>query len=166
MPNPSFTLGSPSVLQFLNLTEKDVNPNFRSQQIQKTVDRFSTGDNVNYENTLIKQGVNPETFKFLSDYIEFEPSWKTSQSIQAINSLSELVQTNPNPLYSYNLKEGPLYRGTKLNKGQVPGVGQELSFERFKSFSPDINIAGPFVNEGPPLDFGVSDEEFKKQLDF
>jgi len=39
-----------------------------------------------------------------------------------------------------------------------------IESSRFRSFSPDINIAGPFVNEGAPLDFSLNDEEFKKQL--
>jgi hypothetical protein len=162
MEEKKFTLGSPEVLNFLNLTEKDVAPEYQRERIKKLVDRLSTDDNFEYESQLIKQGAKPQAFQFLNDYIEFEPNWKNPTSVAGINELTNLAQTNPNRIYSYNLKEGPLYRGTRLDVS--PSVGEEITLSRFKSFSPDINIAGPFVNEGAPLDFSLSDEEFKKQI--
>jgi hypothetical protein len=162
MEEKKFTLGSPEVLNFLNLTKQDVAPEYQRERIKKFVDRFSTDDNIEYENQLIKQGANPQALEFLNDYIEFEPNWKNAASVESINSLANIAQNNPNPIYSYSLKEGPLYRGAKLSAS--PSVGETIESSRFRSFSPDINIAGPFVNEGPPLDFSLSDEEFKKQL--
>lgn len=162
MEKEKFTLGSSEVLNFLNLTKQDVAPEYQRERIKKLVDRFSTSDNFEYENQLIKQGANPQAFRFLNDYIEFEPNWRNTASINSINSLTNIAQNNPNSIYSYSLKEGPLYRGTKLNVS--PSVGDTLESSRFRSFSPDINIAGPFVNEGAPLDFSLSDEDFKKQL--
>jgi len=161
MAEQSYNLASPEVLRFLNISERDVNPKYRGEQIRKLVERLSTDDNFAYENALINQGANPQSFAFLNDYIGFEPNWKNPTSVASINELTNLAQKNPNKIYSYNLKEGPLYRGTKLEAS--PSVGEEITFSRFKSFSPDINIAGPFVNEGAPLDFSLSDEEFKKQ---
>lgn len=162
MAEQKYNLASPEVLRFLNLSERDVNPKYRKEQIDKFVERLSTDDNFAYENALINQGANPQSFAFLNDYIEFDPDWKTPTSLAGINELTNLAQNNPNKIYSYNLKEGPLYRGTKLDVS--PNVGEEITFSRFKSFSPDVNIAGPFVNEGAPFDFSLSDEEFKKQI--
>lgn len=162
MPEQSYNLASPEVLKFFNLSERDVNPKYRREQIGKLVERFSTDENLAYENALTNQGVNPQSLDFLNDYIGFEPNWKNPTSVAGINELTNLAQTNPNRIYSYNLKEGPLYRGTRLDVS--PSVGEEITLSRFKSFSPDINIAGPFVNEGAPLDFSLSDEEFKKQI--
>jgi hypothetical protein len=161
MEEKKYNLGSPEVLKFLNISEKEVDPKYRGEQIHKFATRFSTVDNA-YKNALINQGANPRAFDFLNDYIEFEPDWKNPDSLAGINALANLAQNNPNRIYSYNLKEGPLYRGTKLNIS--PNVGEEITLSRFKSFSPDIAIAGPFVNEGAPLDFSLSDEEYKKQL--
>jgi hypothetical protein len=163
MAEQTYNLSSPEVLKFLNLSEKDVDPKYRREQISKLVDRLSTDDDFAYENALINQGVNPQSFEFLNNYIEFEPYWKNEASINSINELANLAQTNPNKIYSYNLKEGPLYRGSKLDIS--PNVGEEITFSRFKSFSPDVNIAGPFVNEGAPLDFSLSEEEFKNKLE-
>lgn len=163
MEEKKFTLGSPEVLKFLNLSEKDVAPEYQREKIKKLVDRLSTDDGFEYENQLIKQGANPQAFEFLNNYIEFEPNWKNAASVESINSLTNIAQNNPNPIYSYSLKEGPLYRGTKLETS--PSVGEIIESPRFRSFSPDINIAGPFVNEGPPLDFSLSEEDFKKQLE-
>jgi hypothetical protein len=163
MAEQTYSLGSPEVLKFLNLSEKDVDPKYRREQISKLVDRLSTDDGFVYENALINQGANPQSFEFLNNYIEFEPNWKNEASINSINELANLAQTNPNKIYSYNLKEGPLYRGSKLDIS--PNVGEEITFSRFKSFSPDVNIAGPFVNEGAPLDFSLSEEEFKSKLE-
>jgi hypothetical protein len=162
MEEKKYNLSSPEVLKFLNLSEKDVNPKYRNEQVTKLLDRFSIDDGAAYENALINQGANPQSFEFLNNYIEFKPDWKNQASVKNINELANLAQTNPNKIYSYNLKEGPLYRGSKLDKS--PNVGEEITFSRFKSFSPDVNIAGPFVNEGIPLDFSLSDEEFKKRL--
>ena len=163
MEEKKFTLGSPEVLNFLNLTEKDVAPEYQRERIKKLVDRLSTDDNFEYESQLIKQGAKPQAFQFLNDYIEFEPNWKNAASVESINSLTNIAQDNPNLIYSYSLKEGPLYRGTKLETS--PSVGEIIESPRFRSFSPDINIAGPFVNEGPPLDFSLNEEDFKKQLE-
>jgi hypothetical protein len=162
MPEQSYNLASPEVLKFFNLSERDVNPKYRREQIGKLVERFSKDENLAYKNALTNQGINPQSLDFLNDYIEFEPNWKNPTSVAGINELTNLAQTNPNRIYSYNLKEGPLYRGTRLDVS--PSVGEEITLSRFKSFSPDINIAGPFVNEGAPLDFSLSDEEFKKQI--
>ena len=162
MEEKKFTLGSPEVLKFLKLTEKDVAPEYERERVQKTVDRLSTGDGFEYKNQLIKQGANPQAFQFLDDYIEFNRNWKNAASVESINALTNIAQNNPNPIYSYSLNEGPLYRGAKVDVS--PSVGDTIELSRFKSFSPDINIAGPFVNEGPPLDFSLSDEEFKKQV--
>ena len=162
MTEETYTLNSPDVLKFLNLSEKDVDPKYLRERINKLVDRFSPDDGVAYENALINQGANPQSFEFLNNYIGFEPNWKNQASVESINKLANLAQTNPNKIYSYNLKEGPLYRGAKLDAS--PNVGEEITFSRFKSFSPDVNIAGPFVNEGTPLDFSLSDEEFKRRL--
>lgn len=159
----TFTLGSPEVLNFFKLTEKDVAPEYQRERIQKLVDRLSTDDNFEYENQLIKQGADPQAFQFLNDYIEFEPNWRNTASVESINALTKIAQNNPDPIYSYSLNEGPLYRGTKLSTS--PSVGDIIQSPRFRSFSPDINIAGPFVNEGAPLDFSLSEEEFKKQLE-
>lgn len=162
MSEQKYNLGSPEVLRFFNLSERDVDPSYRGEQVRNLVNRLSTADNFDYENALINQGANPQSFDFLKNYIEFERNWKTPTSLASINELTNLAQTKPNKIYSYNLKEGPLYRGATLDVS--PNVGEEITLSRFKSFSPDINIAGPFVNEGPPLDFSSSDEEFKKQL--
>lgn len=162
MEEKKYNLGSPEVLKFLNISEKDVDPKYRGEQIDKFLARFSTDDNFAYKNALINQGANPRAFDFLNDYIEFEPDWKNPDSLAGINALANLAQNNPNRIYSYNLKEGPLYRGTKLDIS--PNVGEEITLSRFKSFSPDVTIAGPFVNEGAPLDFSLSDEEYKKQI--
>ena len=162
MSEQKYNLGSPEVLRFFNLSERDVDPRYRGEQVRKLVNRLSTADNFDYENALINQGVNPQSFDFLNNYIEFEHNWKTPTSLASINELTNLAQTKPNKIYSYNLKEGPLYRGTTLDVS--PNVGEEITLSRFKSFSPDINIAGPFINEGPPLDFSLSNEEFKKQI--
>ena len=162
MTEETYTLNSPDVLKFLNLSEKDVDPKYLRERINKSVDRFSPDDGVAYENALINQGANPQSFEFLNNYIGFEPNWKNQASVESINKLANLAQINPNKIYSYNLKEGPLYRGAKLDAS--PNVGEEITFSRFKSFSPDVNIAGPFVNEGTPLDFSLSDEEFKRRL--
>lgn len=162
MTEKTYTLNSPDVLKFLNLSEKDVDPKYLRERINKSVDRFSLDDGVAYENALINQGANPQSFEFLNNYIGFEPNWKNQASVESINKLANLAQINPNKIYSYNLKEGPLYRGAKLDAS--PNVGEEITFSRFKSFSPDVNIAGPFVNEGTPLDFSLSDEEFKRRL--
>jgi hypothetical protein len=162
MSEQKYNLGSPEVLRFFNLSERDVHPSYRGEQVRKLVNRLSTADNFDYENALINQGVNPQSFDFLNDYIEFEHNWKTPTSLASINELTNLAQTKPNKIYSYNLKEGPLYRGTTLDVS--PNVGEEITLSRFKSFSPDINIAGPFVNEGPPLDFSLSNEKFKEQI--
>lgn len=157
-----YTLASPEVLKFFNLTERDVAPEYQEERIKKFVDRLSTDDLFEYENELIKQGANPQAFTFLDDYIGFEPTWKNQASIESINSLANIAQDKPNPIYSYSLEEGPLYRGAKLKTS--PSVGEVIESPRFRSFSPDINIAGPFVNEGAPVDFSLSQEEFKKQL--
>lgn len=161
MADIRYTLGSPEVLRFLNLSERDVAPEYRGEQIKRFVDRLSTDDNVAYESALVKQGANPQALKFLDDYIEFDPEWKTKNAVDQINALTQIAHDKPNPVYAYGLKEGPLYRGTKLDAS--PGVGETVKLERFKSFSPDINIAGPFVNEGPPLDFTMNDEAFKQR---
>jgi|32_taG_2_1085360.scaffolds.fasta_scaffold01157_21 hypothetical protein len=162
MSEQKYNFGSPEVLRFFNLSEKDVHPSYRGEQVRKLVNRLSTADNFDYKNALINQGANPQSFDFLNDYIEFEHNWKTPTSLASINELTNLAQTKPNKIYSYNLKEGPLYRGTTLDVS--PNVGEEITLSRFKSFSPDINIAGPFVNEGPPLDFSLSNERFKEQI--
>lgn len=163
MSEQTFTLGSPEILKFLNLTEKDVAPEYASERVGKLSERLGTADSLNYQNQLIKQGASPQAFDFLNDYIKFERDWKNPDSIRGINSLTNIAQNQPDRLYSYALKEGPLYRGQKL--AVPPSVGDTIEFSRFKSFSPDINIAGPFVNEGPPIDFSLKGEAFKKQVE-
>ena len=64
-------------------------------------------------------------------------------------------KSNPSDIYSYSTKESPIYRGTKINPADIPGVGETFSFDRFRSFTPDIHIAGPFTKGYKPFD--VSD---------
>ena len=109
MTEQTYNLSSPNVLRFLNLSEKDVDPKYLRERINKSVDRFQPDDGVVYENALINQGANPESFKFLNDYVGFEPNWKSQASLDSINKLANLAQTNPNKIYSYGLMVLHLY---------------------------------------------------------
>ena len=62
MPEQSYNLASPEVLKFFNLSERDVNPKYRREQIGKLVERFSTDENLAYKNALTNQGINPQSF--------------------------------------------------------------------------------------------------------
>jgi len=153
MEEKKYNLGSPEVQKFLGLTPEQVNPTVRQDYIRNLVARLGLADVPgDYENAFAKQGVLPEQLKQLDNYIGFDLDWKSQNSIDTINRLTEIAQSNPSDIYSYSTKESPLYRGAKIDPASVPAIGETFSFGRFKSFTPDILTAVPFTKGRKPFD--------------
>jgi hypothetical protein len=153
MEEKKYNFGSPEVQQFLGLSPNATDPSVSQQHIRKLVDRLGLADVPgNYENAFFKQGILPEDLEALNKYIGFDFDWKSAGSVDTINKLTELAQSNPSDIYSYSTKESPIYRGTKINPTDIPEVGETFSFNRFKSFTPDILLAGPFTKGHKPFD--------------
>lgn len=153
MEEKKYNLGSPEVQRFLNLSPSVVDPSTRQKYIRQLVDRLGAVDIPGaYENAFVNQGVQPEDLKKIQDYIGFDLDWKSANSIEAINRLTEIAQSNPSEIYSYSTKESPLYRGTRIDPTKIPSVGETFSFNRFKSFTPDILVAAPFTKGLKPFD--------------
>lgn len=153
MEEKKYNFGSPEVQQFLGLSPSVVDPSARYKYVKNLINRLEAVDIPGvYENALVSQGVQPEDLKKIEDYIGFDLDWKSANSIDAINRLTEIAQSNPSEIYSYSTKESPLYRGTKVDPTTIPSVGETFSFNRFKSFTPDILVAAPFTKGLKPFD--------------
>jgi len=164
MEEKKYNFGSPEVQHFLGLSPDVTDPSARQQLIKKLVDRLGPVDVPgNYENAFFKQGILPEDLEAIKKYVGFDFDWKSAGSVDTINKLTEIAQSNPSDIYSYSTKESPIYRGTKINPADIPGVGETFSFDRFKSFTPDIHIAGPFTKGYKPFD--VSNPNSFRQTD-
>jgi hypothetical protein len=154
MSDKTYHLASPEILKLLNIREEDVDPARRQSFVRNLVDRLGVADVPgNYENAFVQQGALPSDINALDKYLEFDPDWKTPSNVQSINKLAEIAHTKPNSIYSYNLSESPLYRGAKVDPSSIPAPGQEFSFDRFRSFTPDILTATSFVKGDKPFDF-------------
>jgi hypothetical protein len=164
MEEKKYNLSSPEVQRFLGIASEQVDPSVRQKYVRNLVDRLSIADVPgDYENAFVKQGVQPKDLKQLNNYIGFDIDWKSQNSIDRINRLTEIAQSNPSVIYSYSTKESPLYRGAKINPASVPAIGETFSFGRFKSFTPDILTAVPFTKGLKPFD--VNDPSFFRALD-
>jgi hypothetical protein len=164
MEEKKYNFGSPEIQHFLGLSPDVTDPSARQQLIKKLVDRLRPVDVPgNYENAFFKQGILPEDLEAIKKYVGFDFDWKSAGSVDTINKLTEIAQSNPSDIYSYSTKESPIYRGTKINPADIPGVGETFSFDRFKSFTPDIHIAGPFTKGHKPFD--VSNPNSFRQTD-
>ena len=153
MEEKKYNFGSPEVQKFLGLSPNVTDPSARQQYIRKLVDRLGLADVPgNYENAFFKQGISPEDLKVINKYVGFDIDWKSGSSVDTLNKLTELAQSNPSNVYSYSTKESPLYRGTKVNPTTIPGIGETFSFNRFRSFTPDIHIAAPFTKGRKPFE--------------
>lgn len=153
MPERLYNLGSPEIQQIFGITNKTVDPTEQQKFIRSLVDRWSPSDVPGeYENAFAQQQVLPHELETLNKYIEFDPQWKTQGSVATINKLATIAHNNPNPIYSYNLSESPLYRGARVNPNTIPQVGQEFSFDRFRSFTPDPLMAVSFARGDKPFD--------------
>lgn len=153
MAEQKYNLGSPEIQRFLGISSEQVDPSIRQSYARNLVKRLGLADVPGeYENAFVRQGIRPEVLKQLRNYIDFDIDWQSKNSIDAINQLTELAQSNPSPLYSYSTKESPLYRGAKVNPSSIPSVGETFSFNRFKSFTPDILTAVPFTKGRKPFD--------------
>lgn len=149
-----YNLGSPEIQEFFGINDKTLDPIERRKFTNKLIDRFSeTNIPERYKNAFIQQGILPDEIKALNNYIEFQPGWKNNNAIEAINKLTNIAHNNPNQIYSYNLNESPLYRGAKINPNSIPKTGQEFSFDRFRSFTPDIFTAISFAKGDKPIDW-------------
>jgi len=153
MEEKKYNLSSPEVQKFLNITPEQIDPSIRQKHIRNLVDRLGLADIPgNYEDEFAKQGIQPEALKQLKNYIGFDIDWRSPYSIETINQLTELAQSNPSPVYSYSTKESPLYRGAKIDPSSIPSIGETFSFDRFKSFTPDVLTAIPFTKGYKPFD--------------
>jgi hypothetical protein len=153
MEEKKYNLTSPEVQKYLKITPEQIDPSIRQNYIRNLVDRLGLADIPgNYENEFAKQGIQPEALKQLQNYIGFDNDWKSQYSIETINQLTELAQSNPSPVYSYSTKESPLYRGAKIDPSSIPSIGETFSFDRFKSFTPDVLTAVPFTKGYKPFD--------------
>jgi len=153
MEEKKYNLSSPEVQKFLKITPEQIDPSIRQKYIRNLVDRLGLADIPgNYENEFAKQGIQPEALKQLKNYIGFDIDWQSPYSIETINQLTELAQSNPSPVYSYSTKESPLYRGAKIDPSSIPSIGETFSFDRFKSFTPDVLTAVPFTKGHKPFD--------------
>jgi hypothetical protein len=165
MEEKKYNFGSPEVQQFLGLSSNVTDPSLRQNYIKKLVDRLGLADVPgNYENEFFKQGISSKDLKVIDKYVGFDIDWKSKSSVDTINKLTELAQSNPSDVYSYSTKESPLYRGTKVNPATIPGIGEVFSFNRFKSFTPDILIAAPFTKGLRPFD--IKDPNSFRETDF
>lgn len=159
-----YNLGSPEIQQIFGISNKALDPTEQQKFIRNLVNRWSPSDVPGeYENAFAQQQVLPHELKTLDKYIEFDPQWKTPESIATINKLATIAHANPNPIYSYNLSESSLYRGAKINPNTIPQVGQEFSFDRFRSFTPDPLTAASFAKGNKP--FSSFDTEAAKDRD-
>ena len=164
MEEKKYNFGSPEVQQFLGLSPNVTDPSVRQQYTRRLVNRLGLADVPgDYENAFSKQGILPADLEAINRYVGFDLDWKSASSIDTINKLTEIAQSNPSDIYSYSTKESPIYRGTKVNPANIPGVGETFSFNRFKSFTPDIHIAGPFTKGHKPFD--VNDPNSFRQTD-
>jgi hypothetical protein len=153
MEGKRYNFGSPEVQQFLGLSPSVINPSTRQTYIRNLVDRLGAADVPDaYENAFVNQGVQLEDLKKLQNYIDFNLDWKSANSIEAINKLTEIAQSNPSEIYSYSTKESPLYRGARIDPATIPSIGEPFSFNRFKSFTPDVLVAAPFTQGYKPWD--------------
>jgi hypothetical protein len=153
MEEKKYNFGSPEVQKFLGLSSNVTDPSIRQNYIKNLANRLGLADIPgDYENEFFKQGISPEDLKVIDKYVGFDIDWKSASSVDTINRLTELAQSNPSDVYSYSTKESPLYRGTKVNPATIPGIGEAFSFDRFKSFTPDIHIAAPFTKGRKPFD--------------
>jgi len=153
MEEKKYNLSSPEIQKFLKITPEQIDPSIRQTHIRNLVARLGLADIPgNYENAFAKQGIQPEALKQLQNYIGFDIDWKSQNSIEAINQLTEIAQSNPSTVYSYSTKESPLYRGAKIDPSAIPSIGETFSFGRFKSFTPDILTAVPFTKGLKPFD--------------
>lgn len=153
MEEKKYNFGSPEVQQFLGLSPNATDPSTRKDYIKKIVNRLGLADVPGeYENAFVKQGVSPEDLKVINKYVGFDIDWKSASSVDTLNKLTELAQSNPSDIYSYSTKESPLYRGAKVNPTTIPEIGETFSFNRFRSFTPDIYTAAPFTKGRKPFD--------------
>lgn len=153
MEEKKYNFGSPEVQQFLGLSPSVLDPSVRQKYVRNLIDRLGAVDIPGaYENAFVNQGVQPEDLKKIQNYIGFDLDWKSANSIEAINRLTEIAQSNPSEIYSYSTKESPLYRGTRVDPATIPSVGETFSFNRFKSFTPDVLVAAPFTKGLKPFD--------------
>jgi len=153
MSEQKYNLSSPEVQKFLGITPELIDPSIRQNYVRNLVDRLGLADIPgNYENEFARQGIKPEALRQLQNYIGFHGDWKSQNSIETINQLTEIAQSNPSTVYSYSTKESPLYRGAKINPSSIPSIGEKFSFDRFKSFTPDILTAVPFTKGFKPFD--------------
>lgn len=165
MPERFYNLSSPEIQQIFGITNKTVDPIEQQKFIRSLVDRWGSSDIPGeYENAFAQQQVLPHELETLNKYIKFDPQWKTQDSVATINRLATIAHNNPNPIYSYNLNESPLYRGAKVNPNTIPQVGQEFSFDRFRSFTPDLLTAVSFAKGDKPL-VSFTDTETAKDRD-
>lgn len=153
MEEKKYNFGSPEVQQFLGLSPNVTDPSIRQDYTRKIVNRLGLADIPgDYENAFFKQGISPEDLKVINKYAGFDIDWKSASSVDTLNKLTELAQSNPSNVYSYSTKESPLYRGTKVNPITIPEIGETFSFNRFRSFTPDILTAAPFTKGRKPFD--------------
>lgn len=153
MEEKKYNFGSPEVQGFLGLSSNVTDPSARQDYIRKLINRLGPADVPgNYENAFLKQGISPEDLKVINKYVGFDIDWKSAGSVDTLNKLTEFAQSNPSNIYSYSTKESPLYRGTKVNPTTIPSIGETFSFNRFRSFTPDIHIAAPFTKGRKPFD--------------
>jgi hypothetical protein len=153
MEEKKYNFGSPEVQQFLGLSPSVIDPSVLQKYTRNLIDRFGVADIPGaYENAFANQGIQPEDLKKIQDYTRFGLDWKSGNSIETINRLTEIAQSNPSEIYSYSTKESPLYRGARVDPATIPSVGETFSFNRFKSFTPDVLLAGSFIRGHKPYD--------------
>ena len=159
-----YNLGSQEFADFLDIPKVELNPSLKiydrfspttnasdiENEISKAIGEGNWGPSTEYFEKLKQQGVTVDDLKALTKYQNFPANWKEGGSIEKINRLTKIAQQNPNPIYAFSTREGPLYRGALAN--EIPEVGQEFSFggDRFKSFSPDLISAWDFIKGRAP----------------
>ena len=100
MEERKYNFGSPEVQQFLGLSPNVTDPSARQQHIRKLVDRLGLADVPgNYENAFFKQGILPEDLEAIKKYVGFGFDWKSAGSVDTINKLTEIAQSNPSDIY-------------------------------------------------------------------
>jgi hypothetical protein len=149
MTNSGYTFSSPKVRNFLNLPDLKSDDYFNN--ILALRERFKTDPEV-YKKALDEIGVFDSDLNAINKYTFFQPGWDEGTTVDRINRAAELAHTLPDPAYAYSTSESPLYRGAKVDPSTIPAIGNQFSFDRFQSFTPDILTAARFTKGNLPFD--------------
>jgi len=154
---PPFFRSNEEFRSFLNTNEGIYNidvPDIISPQFTKNVLNYFDGDddvvNPKLIQALQKIGGTKEEINFLNDYIGLEDNIQKNkiQKNNANKHISNLINKtieSKNPEIFFEPNE-TLYRGSRVSSDNLtPKIGDSLEFNRFRSTSPDPDLANKFT---------------------